>query len=71
MKKTMADTASSTATHNRPRTRQRVHKDPPSLQVPDIEEDASERKRVLNVLAQRRYSKLTVPRFFFLGARAS
>ena len=40
-----------------PRTRQRVHKAPPPLAVPDINEDAAERKRVLNVLAQRRYSK--------------
>ncbi|SPN99603.1 uncharacterized protein DNG_02455 [Cephalotrichum gorgonifer] len=38
-----------------PRTRQRVYKAPPPLAVPDIEEDAAERKRVLNVLAQRRY----------------
>lgn len=40
-----------------PRTRQRVHRTPPALAVPDINEDAAERKRVLNVLAQRRYSK--------------
>jgi hypothetical protein len=26
--------------------------------VPDIDDDAAERKRVLNVLAQRRYSTL-------------
>jgi hypothetical protein len=38
-----------------PRTRQRVHKPPPTLAIPDIEQDAAERKRVLNVLAQRRY----------------
>ncbi|KAG9257362.1 uncharacterized protein F5Z01DRAFT_383704 [Emericellopsis atlantica] len=38
-----------------PRTRQRRHKSPPVLDVPDIEKDAAERKRVLNVLAQRRY----------------
>lgn len=38
-----------------PRTRQRRHKSPPALDVPDIEQDAAERKRVLNVLAQRRY----------------
>ncbi|KAK0388558.1 hypothetical protein NLU13_4801 [Sarocladium strictum] len=38
-----------------PRTRQRIHKTPPPLDVPDIDEDAAERKRVLNVLAQRRY----------------
>ncbi|KAF4334650.1 hypothetical protein FBEOM_11516 [Fusarium beomiforme] len=40
---------------NRPRRRQRVHKQPPALDVPDIDENAAERKRVLNVLAQRRY----------------
>lgn len=40
-----------------PRTRQRAYKAPPRLDVPDIEDDASERKRVLNVLAQRRYRK--------------
>ncbi|KAF4452803.1 hypothetical protein F53441_4422 [Fusarium austroafricanum] len=40
---------------NRPRTRQRVYKKPPALDVPDIDQDAAERKRVLNVLAQRRY----------------
>ncbi|KAJ4270396.1 hypothetical protein NW762_002077 [Fusarium torreyae] len=40
---------------NRPRTRQRAHKKPPALEVPDIDDDAAERKRVLNVLAQRRY----------------
>ncbi|KAL2021584.1 hypothetical protein VTK56DRAFT_6937 [Thermocarpiscus australiensis] len=39
----------------RPRTRQRIYKPPPALAVPNIEEDAAERKRVLNVLAQRRY----------------
>ncbi|CAK7202459.1 hypothetical protein SEUCBS139899_005182 [Sporothrix eucalyptigena] len=38
-----------------PKTRQRIHKPPEPLAVPDIEEDAAERKRVLNVLAQRRY----------------
>jgi len=27
------------------------------IAVPDIDEDAAERKRVLNVLAQRRYSR--------------
>ena len=43
-----------------PRTRQRVYKAPPPLAVPDINEDAAERKRVLNVLAQRRYSKQTL-----------
>ncbi|KAM0416305.1 hypothetical protein ACHAPD_005224 [Fusarium lateritium] len=40
---------------NRPRTRQRAYKQPPTLDVPDIDQDAAERKRVLNVLAQRRY----------------
>ncbi|KAG8667260.1 hypothetical protein FPOAC2_12418 [Fusarium poae] len=40
---------------NRPRTRQRAYKKPPVLDVPDIDQDAAERKRVLNVLAQRRY----------------
>ncbi|KAI1170561.1 hypothetical protein F4777DRAFT_591869 [Nemania sp. FL0916] len=39
----------------KPRTRQRIHKEPPSLAVPDINDNATERKRVLNVLAQRRY----------------
>ncbi|KAJ4131566.1 hypothetical protein NW768_005757 [Fusarium equiseti] len=43
------------ATANRPRTRQRTYKKPPALDVPDIDQDATERKRVLNVLAQRRY----------------
>ncbi|TQV96053.1 hypothetical protein V2A60_003499 [Cordyceps javanica] len=38
-----------------PRTRQRAYKAPPQLDVPEIEDDAAERKRVLNVLAQRRY----------------
>ncbi|KAF6815454.1 hypothetical protein CSOJ01_03537 [Colletotrichum sojae] len=55
----MADTVN--GTYNRPRTRQRIHKTPPALDIPDIEEDASERRRVLNVLAQRRYRKLTAP----------
>ncbi|KAK4033947.1 hypothetical protein C8A01DRAFT_19193 [Parachaetomium inaequale] len=40
---------------DRPRTRHRVRKPPPTLAIPDIEHDAAERKRVLNVLAQRRY----------------
>ncbi|KAF3767420.1 hypothetical protein M406DRAFT_251725 [Cryphonectria parasitica EP155] len=44
-------------TTNKPRTRQRKHKTPPSLDVPDINENAAERKRILNVLAQRRYRK--------------
>ncbi|KAL2194000.1 hypothetical protein P885DRAFT_80772 [Corynascus similis CBS 632.67] len=38
-----------------PRRRQRVHKPSQPLVVPDIQENAAERKRVLNVLAQRRY----------------
>ena len=38
-----------------PRTRQRKVKAPPELEVPDIQENAAERKRVLNILAQRRY----------------
>ncbi|KAL7933678.1 hypothetical protein V8C35DRAFT_303573 [Trichoderma chlorosporum] len=44
-------------THNtgKPRSRQRTYKPAPTLQVPDIEENAPERKRILNVLAQRRY----------------
>jgi hypothetical protein len=42
---------------NPPRTRQRAYKEPPQLDVPDIDQDAAERKRVLNVLAQRRYRK--------------
>ncbi|KAL7789560.1 hypothetical protein V8C37DRAFT_386319 [Trichoderma ceciliae] len=36
-------------------SRQRSYKPPPVLEVPDIEENAAERKRILNVLAQRRY----------------
>ncbi|KAK7432665.1 hypothetical protein QQZ08_000875 [Neonectria magnoliae] len=52
----MTDGSATAATSvGRPRTRQRAHKEPPPLPVPDIEEDAAERKRVLNVLAQRRY----------------
>jgi hypothetical protein len=31
---------------------------PDDLTVPEISDDAAERKRVLNVLAQRRYSEL-------------
>ncbi|KAK1827504.1 hypothetical protein QBC39DRAFT_266948 [Podospora conica] len=50
----MAQTTSSADT-NRPRTRQRRHKSPPPIDVPNIDEDAAERKRLLNVLAQRRY----------------
>ncbi|KAI0431025.1 hypothetical protein F5Y09DRAFT_330657 [Xylaria sp. FL1042] len=41
--------------YQKPKTRQRIHKEPPALAVPDINDDAAERKRVLNVLAQRRY----------------
>lgn len=52
---------SSNATYNRPKTRQRVQKAPPVLDVPDIDEDAAERKRVLNVLAQRRYREFAMP----------
>lgn len=37
------------------RTRQRKYKHAPPLAVPNIDDDAAERKRVLNVLAQRRY----------------
>lgn len=44
---------------NKPRTRQRAHKAPPALNVPDINDDATERKRVLNVLAQRRYREFS------------
>ncbi|KAI0489805.1 hypothetical protein F4859DRAFT_462437 [Xylaria cf. heliscus] len=43
--------------YQKPKTRQRIHKEPPTLAVPDINNDATERKRVLNVLAQRRYRK--------------
>ncbi|KAH6692377.1 hypothetical protein F5X68DRAFT_273656 [Plectosphaerella plurivora] len=46
---------SSNATYNRPRARQRAYKAPAPLDVPHIEEDPAERKRMLNVLAQRRY----------------
>ncbi|KAF4471741.1 DUF3425 domain [Fusarium albosuccineum] len=49
----MTESAGTSA--GRPRTRQRAYKKPPPLDVPHIEEDAAERKRVLNVLAQRRY----------------
>lgn len=44
----------------KPKTRQRIYKEPPPLEVPNINEDAAERKRVLNVLAQRRY-RLVLP----------
>ncbi|KAK6214064.1 hypothetical protein LQW54_004841 [Pestalotiopsis sp. IQ-011] len=46
-------TSSRSSKHSK--SRQRVHKPPAALEVPDINEDASERKRILNVLAQRRY----------------
>ncbi|KAL7949965.1 hypothetical protein V8C42DRAFT_309093 [Trichoderma barbatum] len=39
----------------KPRSRQRTYKPAPALEVPDIDEDAAERRRILNVLAQRRY----------------
>lgn len=45
---------------NRPRTRQRAYKKPPALDVPNIDEDAAERKRILNVLAQRRYRESSI-----------
>jgi hypothetical protein len=41
----------------KPRSRQRTYKPPPVLDVPDIDENGPERKRILNVLAQRRYSQ--------------
>ncbi|KAL2173057.1 uncharacterized protein P884DRAFT_213103 [Thermothelomyces heterothallicus CBS 202.75] len=37
------------------RSRQRIRKPAPALDIPDIHENAAERKRILNVLAQRRY----------------
>ncbi|KAI1336386.1 hypothetical protein F5Y15DRAFT_205493 [Xylariaceae sp. FL0016] len=49
------DTSLSSLRYRPPKTRQRVNKSPPALSIPDINDDASERKRVLNVLAQRRY----------------
>lgn len=54
-------TEATTVLPNRPQTRQRAYKQPPSLDVPDIDQDAAERKRVLNVLAQRRYRKSLYP----------
>ncbi|KAJ4012869.1 hypothetical protein NW752_006140 [Fusarium irregulare] len=51
----MVETIPVPTTANRPRTRQRAYKKPPVLDVPDIDQDATERKRILNVLAQRRY----------------
>lgn len=44
----------------KPKTRQRIYKAPPTIEVPNIDEDAAERKRALNVLAQRRYSILSL-----------
>lgn len=52
-----ASAAANPASYAGPKTRQRIHKPPEPLAVPDIDEDAAERKRVLNVLAQRRYRK--------------
>ncbi|KAJ9132516.1 DUF3425 domain protein [Pleurostoma richardsiae] len=46
---------SSNSTSTKPKTRQRIHKPPTLLKVPNINDDAPERKRILNVLAQRRY----------------
>lgn len=57
----MGDKPNSSGSGSRPRTRQRVYKPPPPLEVPDIEEDAAERKRILNVLAQRRYRTCLEP----------
>ncbi|KAK1994279.1 hypothetical protein LX36DRAFT_641696 [Colletotrichum falcatum] len=57
----MTEPGSATTAHaapnDRARTRQRMRKAAPALDVPSIEQDAPERKRVLNVLAQRRYRK--------------
>ncbi|KAI8629326.1 hypothetical protein F5Y19DRAFT_464515 [Xylariaceae sp. FL1651] len=50
-------TTASDMGYQRPKTRQRIQKQPPALAVPNINDDAAERKRVLNVLAQRRYRK--------------
>ncbi|VUC22099.1 unnamed protein product [Clonostachys rosea] len=55
MNKSQSQECRGTSESVRPRTRQRLYKAPPTLDVPDIEQDAAERKRVLNVLAQRRY----------------
>ena len=55
---------------NRSRTRQRIPKPAPALEVPDIDQDAAERKRVLNVLAQRRYRELQAPPFTSLENRS-
>ncbi|POR39337.1 Uncharacterized protein TPAR_00461 [Tolypocladium paradoxum] len=54
-KSSSSSSSSAVQSGAKPRTRQRVYKAPPTLDVPDIEQDAAERKRVLNVLAQRRY----------------
>jgi len=54
----MPETETPPAVANKPRIRQRLHKPAPPIPVPDINEDAAERKRVLNVLAQRRYREL-------------
>ncbi|CAK7227846.1 hypothetical protein SBRCBS47491_006707 [Sporothrix bragantina] len=53
--RTTPPTSTTNTAYAAPKTRQRIHKPPEPLAVPDIEEDAAERKRVLNVLAQRRY----------------
>ncbi|KAI0447010.1 hypothetical protein F4803DRAFT_392837 [Xylaria telfairii] len=52
---TAADESTQDIGYRKPKTRQRIHKEPPTLAVPDINNNATERKRVLNVLAQRRY----------------
>ncbi|KAI8956152.1 hypothetical protein F4801DRAFT_4047 [Xylaria longipes] len=52
---TAVDSSTPDIEYRKPKTRQRIHKEPPSLAVPNINDDATERKRVLNVLAQRRY----------------
>ncbi|KAI1430295.1 hypothetical protein F5Y12DRAFT_709309 [Xylaria sp. FL1777] len=52
---TIVDKAIPDMSSRKPKTRQRVHKEPSVLTVPDINDNAAERKRVLNVLAQRRY----------------
>ncbi|KAI0971434.1 hypothetical protein F4678DRAFT_84347 [Xylaria arbuscula] len=52
---TTSDKSTPDMNYRKSNTRQRVHKEPPVLAVPDINDDAPERKRVLNVLAQRRY----------------
>ncbi|KAI1133695.1 hypothetical protein F5Y10DRAFT_228363 [Nemania abortiva] len=52
---TVDDNSTPDIGYRKPKTRQRIQKEPPTLAVPDINDDAAERKRVLNVLAQRRY----------------